>query len=191
MIMNSQYVYIMSNPSLESDLYKIGFSRRHPSIRAKELYSSGVPTPFFVEYVIITENGQRLECDIHKRLESYRLNSKREFFKIRIHELVEILENDMCLELSDPKNIGRLRGKNSTQSKLYKNISELQSLNDRIIKKHGNSEIIHRFNEACDKNRFLIEDHIKHSKSLTCLLSHYDEKLRVLEKNILNMEKMM
>ena len=132
MKMNSQYVYVMSNPSLESDLYKIGFSRRHPSIRAKELYSSGVPTPFFVEYVIITENGQRLECDIHKRLESYRLNSKREFFKIRIHELVEILENDMCLKLSDPKNISRLQGKT---------FSESESRFDNFIEKYGESDI--------------------------------------------------
>ena len=56
-----QYVYVMSNSSFPDDVLKIGWTREHPNIRAKDLHTSGIPTPFTVEYVIITPDGSKIE----------------------------------------------------------------------------------------------------------------------------------
>ena len=38
-----QYVYVMSNSSFPSDMLKIGYTKEHPSIRANNLHTSGIP----------------------------------------------------------------------------------------------------------------------------------------------------
>jgi len=44
------FVYVLSNVSMP-EILKIGKSKRHPSQRAIELFSSGVATPFKVSDV--------------------------------------------------------------------------------------------------------------------------------------------
>jgi hypothetical protein len=96
----TEYIYILSNPSFDEDLLKIGFTARHPSSRAKNLHSSGVPTPFKVEGVIPTSTGLVLEQAIHKHFENFRLSNEREFFKISKDKLFEMLKNDLKLEVT-------------------------------------------------------------------------------------------
>ena len=86
-----QYVYVMSNPSFPEDILKIGWTREHPYIRANDLHTSGIPTPFIVEFIIITSEGSKLEKQIHNHIKSHRVNSNREFFKISKDELSEKL----------------------------------------------------------------------------------------------------
>jgi len=95
-----QYVYIMSNPSFEDDVFKIGWTREHPIIRANDLHTSGVPTPFVVEYVIITTEGVKLEKQLHAHLKQYRMENNREFFKIAKDNLTEILTDELNLQLT-------------------------------------------------------------------------------------------
>jgi hypothetical protein len=97
--MSNQYVYIFSNELYTDDLLKIGWTKRHPSLRARDLQTSGVPTPFTVEYVIITSNGRNLEKEIHSYLDQYRVSKNREFFKINKSNLHEILTYNMHLNL--------------------------------------------------------------------------------------------
>ena len=97
---NEQYVYVMSNPSFPKDMLKIGWTREHPNIRANDLHTSGIPTPFIVEYVIITPEGSKLEKQIHNHIKSYRVNSNREFFKIAKDDLTEILIKELMIELT-------------------------------------------------------------------------------------------
>tara|TARA_Y100000389_G_scaffold179426_1_gene193450 strand:+ start:7865 stop:8767 length:903 start_codon:yes stop_codon:yes gene_type:complete len=95
----TEYIYVLSNPSFVEDLLKIGFTAEHPSLRAKNLHSSGVPTPFKVEGVIITSTGHVHEQAIHKHFENFRHSNDREFFKISKDKLFEILKNDLKLEV--------------------------------------------------------------------------------------------
>lgn len=95
----TEYIYILSNPSFAEDLLKIGFTAKHPSLRAKELQGSGLPTPFKVEGVIITPTGYVLEQAIHKHFENERHSNDREFFKISKDKLFEILKNHLKLEV--------------------------------------------------------------------------------------------
>lgn len=72
------FVYVMSNRSMPN-IYKIGCTSRNPIERANDLYTTGVPTPFIVEYCIYIENFQYIEKEIHKSLINYNFN--KEFFK--------------------------------------------------------------------------------------------------------------
>jgi hypothetical protein len=97
-ITKSQYVYGLSNPSFETK-QKIGWSREYPSIRACNLFTSGVPTPFKVEFIISTNDGAKLESNIHEHLKQYRVANNREFFEIPMDDLAKLLTNELQLKL--------------------------------------------------------------------------------------------
>jgi hypothetical protein len=106
-----QYVYIMSNPSYDDDVLKIGWTRKHHIKRSMQ--ATGVPTSFVVESVIITHEGPELETQIHNHLKQYRIETNRKFFKISKDVLREILTNELNLELTcmsehdDSEKIGK------------------------------------------------------------------------------------
>jgi len=99
----TEYVYCLSNPDYIENLYKIGYTN-NPVRRAEELYSTGVPTKFVIEFVIKTTDGKGLEKIIHDKLKDYRHNSHREFFKIPMTTLKNILETvfyDNTIEINN------------------------------------------------------------------------------------------
>lgn len=126
-----QYVYVMSNPSFPADMLKIGWTREHPNIRANDLHTSGIPTPFIVEYVIITPEGSKLEKQIHNHIKSHRVNSNREFFKISKDELSEKLINELMLEL---KSITDINASINTKKTYHKKVNEIKSLYEELKK---------------------------------------------------------
>lgn len=84
----SGFIYILSNPAMPN-LLKIGKSDRDPSaFRAEELYTTGVPQPFKVEYFAYVEDHHRLESILHTRFDKQRPNKNREFFTVRVEEAV-------------------------------------------------------------------------------------------------------
>ena len=95
----AQYVYCLSNPDYITNLYKIGFTQKNPKVRANELYSTGVPSEFTIEFIIETPDGKLLEKLIHDKLKKYRINKNREFFKIPMMSLKNIIENELQLKL--------------------------------------------------------------------------------------------
>jgi hypothetical protein len=96
----SGFVYILSNPAMPN-LLKIGKSDRDPTgFRAAELYTTGVPHPFKVEYFAYVEEHHTLERKIHSILSTRRPNSNREFFTVSIEEAV-LLIRESGLVLSE------------------------------------------------------------------------------------------
>jgi len=81
------YVYILSNKSMPG-LLKIGKSRRGGRHRAKEIYQTGVPTPFNLEFEIYTPDCDALELYVHDRLHSKRVNDSREFFEMELSQAI-------------------------------------------------------------------------------------------------------
>ena len=77
----SGYVYIISNPSMPG-LVKIGKTTTTPSRRMDELNSTGVPTPFDLEFSVEVADCHASERAAHSALNKYRVSAKREFFKI-------------------------------------------------------------------------------------------------------------
>lgn len=98
-----EYVYCMSNKSFSNDLVKIGWTTNKPTLRAQQLYTTGVPTPFKIEFIIKTPDGRSLEARLHSYFSPQRENNSREFFNINVQELRQILTDEFKLTLNDPE----------------------------------------------------------------------------------------
>jgi len=86
------WVYILSNPSIPNQ-YKIGSTSKTPDIRAKQIAkSTGVPTPFIVEFGFHCFNAETAEREIHKSLKGCRVSRDKEFFKISLIEAKQVVE---------------------------------------------------------------------------------------------------
>jgi len=80
-------------------LVKIGRTDRSPEDRAKELSSTGVPSPFMVAYEHLVIDSRSAEAAIHAFLGSqgYRPSANREFFNISLKLAVSIVSK-ICQE---------------------------------------------------------------------------------------------
>jgi hypothetical protein len=63
-------------------LFKIGRTTRTVDIRAKELYNTSSPDKFLIAMRYDVQDCILAEKLIHDKLDSYRINDRREFFKI-------------------------------------------------------------------------------------------------------------
>ncbi|MGJ8673788.1 GIY-YIG nuclease family protein [Rubritalea sp.] len=85
-------VYVLTNPVMDG-LVKIGkTSREEVQIRLNELYSTGVPVPFECAYAAKVEDYSKVERAFHQAFAPYRINSRREFFKIEADQAIALLE---------------------------------------------------------------------------------------------------
>lgn len=89
---NWGFVYCLGNDAIP-DLLKIGFTTRSPMQRAEELSrASGVPRDFEVYFYMEIQNPQEVETRIHRILNGYRLNGRREFFNVSDETVLELFE---------------------------------------------------------------------------------------------------
>ena len=86
------WVYVMSHPNMQGML-KVGQSSHDPSNRASELYTTGLPSPFEIEYVGLFERYVDLERSVHSFLEKHRVNNRREFFAVDIHIAISAIRS--------------------------------------------------------------------------------------------------
>jgi hypothetical protein len=61
------WVYVITNQSMPN-LVKVGYSTKDPGLRAKELYSTGVPHYYVVEYDALLNEPYEIEQKVHKLL---------------------------------------------------------------------------------------------------------------------------
>lgn len=107
---NIGIVYVLSNRVMPG-LVKIGMTTRcEIDSRLKELYTTGVPVPFDVEYACEVDacDCAKIEKALHKAFEPQRINANREFFQINKDQAIAILElfnkKDVTNEVSDEMN---------------------------------------------------------------------------------------
>jgi hypothetical protein len=86
----NEYIYILSNPSMRG-LIKVGKTTTHPSQRMSELHSTGVPTPFELEFSAMVMDCQYSETAAHRALSRYRVSDNREFFKVSVKKALELI----------------------------------------------------------------------------------------------------
>ena len=73
-------------------LVKVGKTTTSPSQRMVELHSTGVPTPFVIEFAAEVDDCHACEKAAHRVLAKYRLSSNREFFRTTVrHAIAEML----------------------------------------------------------------------------------------------------
>jgi len=85
------YVYVLSNKAMPG-LLKIGFTDRHPKVRAKELRTTGVPEPFEVEFAVRDDFARRIEAQAHRLMEEERIRMDREFARMEIPAAVSLVK---------------------------------------------------------------------------------------------------
>jgi hypothetical protein len=87
-----QTVYVLTNPAMP-DLVKIGMTTQDDvKLRQDQLYSTGVPFPFDLEYACKVDDARRVETALHIAFGPYRVNPRREFFKIEPEQAIAILK---------------------------------------------------------------------------------------------------
>lgn len=108
-------VYVVTNPAMPG-LVKIGYtSQADAKNRIAQLYGTGVPVPFDLEYAARVDNAENVEEALHTAFAPYRINPKREFFRIEPEQAIAILrllqKDDATAEVSrqndsvDPESI--------------------------------------------------------------------------------------
>lgn len=93
------HVYVISNMgSFGEDVYKIGMTRRlEPMERVKELSSASVPFEFDVHAVIYSSDAPKLEAELHRAFDKYRVNkvnTRKEFFKVPLSEVERVVKEN-------------------------------------------------------------------------------------------------
>lgn len=87
-----QIVYVLSNPAMPG-LVKIGYtSQVDANTRIGQLYTTGVPVPFKLEFACKVPNADEVEQALHVAFGPHRINPKREFFKIDPEQAIAILK---------------------------------------------------------------------------------------------------
>lgn len=89
--MNPGYVYILINPSMPG-LIKIGKTLRDSRERARQLRTTGIPTPFQVAFEIFSEEHDNLEASIHRELIDFKVSADREFFRYPMDKAILLLQ---------------------------------------------------------------------------------------------------
>lgn len=97
----SGYVYIFGNKMYKDSLKKIGYTQKTLEHRIQQLYSgnTSVPQNFDLEYACHVQDCVDAEKKIHKILQSYRHNNKREFFLIRT-EIAKNMIHKICEQIN-------------------------------------------------------------------------------------------
>lgn len=103
-------VYVLTNPAMPG-LVKIGYTQNEDAnARIAQLYTSGVPVPFNIEFACRVENAEEVEKALHFAFGPNRVNPRREFFEIDPQQVIAILRllhtEDTTTEVAQqPSNI--------------------------------------------------------------------------------------
>ncbi|QYX30460.1 GIY-YIG nuclease family protein [Sphaerospermopsis torques-reginae] len=85
-------VYVLTNPAMPG-LVKIGYTGKNDAnTRIGQLYTTGVPVPFELEFACKVKNAEEVEKALHIAFSPYRINPKREFFQIEPSQAIAILQ---------------------------------------------------------------------------------------------------
>jgi hypothetical protein len=84
-------VYVLTNPAMPG-LVKIGMSSQsNTGERLAQLYTTGVPVPFELQFACRVTNPQQVESALHIAFGPQRINPRREFFRIDPEQAIAIL----------------------------------------------------------------------------------------------------
>lgn len=96
-------VYVLTNPSI-SDVVKIGMTSNLEN-RLRSLYNSSVPVPFECYFACEVDSMEFVEKQLHDGFDDFRVNPKREFFRIDPERIVSILRLVMIKDVTPSSDI--------------------------------------------------------------------------------------
>ena len=100
--MTDGYIYCFSNPCMPGIL-KVGITTRTPEERVKELFTTGVPLPFKIEFAKSVKDPKGKESSLHLLLDQYtaRVYPRREFFRVspeEVRKFFDLMDGEMWSE---------------------------------------------------------------------------------------------
>ncbi|MFT8483747.1 MAG: GIY-YIG nuclease family protein, partial [Gluconobacter cerinus] len=85
-------LYVLRCSLMEGEVYKVGWTSGTAEDRAKEISSAtGVPMSFVVVESWRHDKPKELEVEVHAQLLPYRINNRREFFRLDFDNLRKII----------------------------------------------------------------------------------------------------
>ena len=98
---SSGLVYVLTNAAMPG-LVKIGVTfGSDPESRATQLYTTGVPVPFDVEFAGEVDDARRVEQALHNAFRDHRVNPRREFFRIEPDQPIEMLRAFAVVDVTE------------------------------------------------------------------------------------------
>jgi hypothetical protein len=121
---SNEIVYVLSNSAMPGIL-KIGkTTQADVSLRMNQLYTTGVPVPFECVYAIEVEDCSKVEAALHITFGPSRVNSSREFFKIKAEQVIAILklldQRDVTLDVRRDLNSNVSKAETDSGKRLQK-----------------------------------------------------------------------
>jgi hypothetical protein len=109
------WVYIITNKAMPG-LVKVGYTMKDPELRAKELYHTGAPHQYNVEYDVLVKNPREIEQQVHRYLNKQK--EGKEWFMCTIAETIDAIKAVAGTEiiLENIKHIGNAKAPLSQQS---------------------------------------------------------------------------
>jgi len=99
----SNIVYVLTNPSIP-DIVKIGMTS-DLTTRMRSLYNSSVPVPFECYFACTVNDMSFVEKQLHDGFDDFRVNPKREFFRVDPERVVSILKMVMIEDVTPKEDI--------------------------------------------------------------------------------------
>ncbi|MCJ7449412.1 MAG: GIY-YIG nuclease family protein [Bacteroidales bacterium] len=88
---NAGYIYILRNPAMKEDIFKIGLTTLTVDERASQLSKTSVPDKFYKMIEWHVKDCYIAEKQIHQALQNNRIDPRREFFKIKMDDAIKVI----------------------------------------------------------------------------------------------------
>ncbi|GEM50753.1 hypothetical protein EB1_05430 [Empedobacter brevis NBRC 14943 = ATCC 43319] len=89
---NAGFIYILRNPIMEKNIFKIGLTRYDVDERVRQLSKTSVPDKFYKSQEWNVKDCIKAEKEIHLRLDAYRVDPRREFFKTEYDKAIKVIK---------------------------------------------------------------------------------------------------
>lgn len=89
---NAGFIYILRNPTMEKNIFKIGLTRYEVDERVGQLSKTSVPDKFYKSQEWNVKDCIKAEKEIHLRLEACRVDPRREFFKTDYDKAIKVIK---------------------------------------------------------------------------------------------------
>lgn len=131
------WVYVISNKAMPGIL-KVGYTMKDPQLRANELYHTGAPHQYEVDYEALVDNPYNVEQSAHLTL--IKSQEGKEWFRCSLEEAISaIRKNAQTMHLENLKRFDREQIENAINEKKRAQ-AELQEKLDQFHQFKGEIE---------------------------------------------------
>lgn len=88
---NAGWVYVLRNPMLPANVFKIGKTTGAIQRRMRQLYTTGVPRQFELANARWCRDCSFVERGIHEHLAEFRVSGNREFFQVDLKRITQAI----------------------------------------------------------------------------------------------------